>query len=79
MRHMKRTLACSILSTGLGLAALTGVADSSDASWQYVSPIPAEWRARRSAEQFNPTGVITNGDFRLFVRDTGNSHLALGT
>lgn len=73
MRHMKRTLACSILSTGLGLAALTGVADSSDASWQYVSPIPQEWSSRHKPGSYNASGVITNGNWRLFVSGSKNS------
>lgn len=42
-------------------------ASSTDACWQYVSPIPDEWRARRTGD-FNATGVITNGNYRLFVK-----------
>ena len=71
----------SFLTAGCAAIALTAVADSSNPSWQYVSPVPDEWLATiDKTQQYNATGVITNGDFRLIVRrETGSSNLSLGT
>lgn len=73
----KRLFAVGVSSVLLAVSALRVFADTTNDRWIYVPGLTSEEQAIKESVKGHATGVITNGDWRLFAILSGTTNLEI--
>ena len=73
----KRLLAVGVSSVLLAVSALRVFADTTNDRWIYVPELTRDEQAIKESVKGHATGVITNGDWRLFAILSGTTNLEI--
>ena len=73
----KRLLAVGVSSVLLAVSALRVIADTTNDRWIYVPGLTPEEQAIKESVKGHATGVVTNGDWRLFAILSGTTNLEI--